>query len=86
MKALNQQSEILAVAQAVASKHPGADVKVHNGDHGHRAIQLSGAIYPEEARAICNEIAGAIRSLTVQRDGSYPDVKTGAGYALVWWR
>lgn len=75
----NNQTEILAVAQAVAETVPGASVAVHKGEGSHRAIRITGALYPEEAQDLARRIADAIKV-------DQTSIAHGYGFCGVWWR
>lgn len=69
----------LAIAKRIAGDR--ATVSVHQGEHGHRAIRITGC-FADEARAVAREIAAALP----ERRGGYPSVTTAAQFVAVWYR
>ena len=86
------ETAVLAAAQAFVSARQaagnsweGAEVQIHKGDSGHRAVQVYGN-RSDACRMIAYELADHLRDTGMIRKAGYPAVRCDASIALVWYR
>lgn len=74
------QTDDELMARAVATANDRCSLAWHEGDHGHRAIRISGC-FPESAREIGMEIQAALFGPADRETGLLPLRFKGCGYA-----